>query len=135
MFASNEKKKTEAIKRMKMLGLVPARIEDFEAAGIVSAHSPLGGYYHLDIVQQMLVNNIEREHNVLVYLVIRSNTDFGVMDSFLFVSDFEDEWERDRIDIENNIALTYTYNHSCPHCSEFGSIQFKCVGGGIYRVM
>ena len=135
MSISREAKKAEAVERMKKLGIVPAVIREFEQSDVVEVtEPPFGGLYYLDEYQKKKAAEIEQESNCLVYLVVRSCTSIGMMDSFLIVSDYEEEWEYDREDIENDIVFTYTYNYSAPECSEFDSIGIKRIGGGLIRV-
>ena len=135
MNISREEKKAEAIQRMKALGIVPGVIKEFERYDIVEVtEPPLGGLYYLNEDQKKMVADIENEHNCLVYLVVRSYTSIGMMDSFLIVSDYEEEWEYDREDIENDIVFTYTHNYDEPMWSEFGSIGIKKIGGGLIRI-
>ena len=43
------------------------------------------------------------------------------------------EWQTDREDLKDNIALSYVYNVDCPDFSEFGSIGFAQRFGGLVR--
>ena len=40
----------------------------------------------------------------------------------------------DHKDIADGYAMTYTINHDAPYCSEFGSIAFKPMFGGLIRI-
>ena len=68
------------------------------------------------------VHEFEERNNALVYHVIHSFTTIGEMESFLYVSDYPEEWERDRADIKDGQQLVYVFNKDMPDCSEFGSI-------------
>lgn len=127
-------KKEEAIKRMKAMGIIKDAIKQFEEDDIVMiSEPPLGGLYWLDEKQKGMVAEFEKEYNALVYLVVRSYTNIGVMDSIFYVSNYEEEWFMDNADIEENYACVYVVNHDMPECSEFGTIAWKNVGGGILR--
>ena len=54
-----------------------------------------------------------------------SYTEFGRMISFLYVSNHQEEWAEDCMNLLNEEALTYTHNYDAPECSEFGYISFK----------
>lgn len=128
-------KKAEAIKRMKTMGIIRDAIKQFEEDDIVMiSEPPLGGLYWLNDEQKRMVKDFENEWDALVYLVVRSYTNIGVMDSIFYVSKHEEEWEMDNADINENYACVYVINHDMPDCSEFGTIAWKNVGGGILRV-
>lgn len=135
MKVSREIKKEEAIKRMKAMGIIPDAVKQFKKEDIVMiSEPPLGGLYYLNEEQKEMVKNFENEWNALVYLVVRSYTNIGIMDNIFYVSDHADEWEMDNDDISSNYALVYVVNHDMPDCSEFGTIAWKSVGGGVLRV-
>ena len=127
-------KKEEAIKRMKAMGIINDAIKQFKEDDIVMiSEPPLGGLYWLDDEQKGMVAEFEKEYNALVYLVVRSYTNIGAMDNLFYVSNHEEEWFMDNADIEENYACVYVINHDMPECSEFGTIAWKSVGGGILR--
>lgn len=135
MNVSMEIKKAEAIKRMKALGIFPQTIQQFKRENLVSySEPPMGANYWLDDEQKAIVKEFEQEHNALVYFATRSYTKFGKLDSFLFVSDYEEEWEMDNEDIKDGYALAYVYNYDVPDFSEIGSIMVKERFGGLVRV-
>lgn len=135
MNISIEDKKKEAVARMKALGIFPQTIEQFEKDGYVSiSDPPFGAFYWADGKDLERIKQFEAEHNALVYVVIRSYTNIGKMDSFLFVSDYEEEWQMDRDDIEHQQALAYVYNHDIPDFSEIGAIGLELtVAAGLRR--
>lgn len=135
MNVSMEIKKAEAIKRMKALGIFPQTIQQFKRENLVSYSEPtMGANYWLDDEQKAIIKEFEQEYNALVYFAIRSYTEFGKLDSFLFVSDYEEEWEMDNEDIKDGYALAYVYNYDVPDFSEIGSIMVKERFGGLVRV-
>ena len=130
-----ENKKVEAIQRMKKLHIIANAIRQFKDDDVVMiSERPFGALYWLDEEQKKMVADFEKEYNALVYMVVRTNTEFGLLDSLLYVSDHEDEWEMDNVDIKAGYVLAYVVNHDCPDFSEFGSIAVKSVGGGLVRV-
>lgn len=135
MNISFEEKKAEAISRMKMLGIFPETIKQFERDGKISrSDPPVGAYYWVEGEELEAIRKFEQEHNYLVYTVIRSYTSIGMMDSYLFVGDDREEWELDRSDFKEGCAFTYTVNYDAPDCSEFGSIGFKLgIAAGLVR--
>ena len=131
-----ELKKQEAIRRMKMIGIFDGSVKDFERENLLSQSlSPIGACYWVNGEQLERVRKFEEKHNALVYFVIHSYTEFGQMDSYLFVSDYEDEWEQEREDLKHNQALAYVYNYNTTNCSEFGFIGFEMTAAaGLKRI-
>ena len=121
-----EEKKTEALGRMKMLGIFTPTIQQFNELGKISvSEPPFGAFYWIEGEDLGRVRKFEREYDALVYTVIRSFTDVGVMDSFLFVSDYLEEWKDDRELLKEGEALAYVYNHDMSDCSEIGHIGIE----------
>lgn len=133
---TNIKKKQEAIARMKMWGIFPHTIKQFEKDNLVSESAPpLGACFWLNDEQLARVRQFEKENSALVYHVIHSYTSIGEMESYLFVSDYPEEWEIDREDIKTGQQLVYVYNHDAPDCSEFGSIGIRrTAAAGLQRI-
>ena len=136
MNISIEEKRTEAIARMKSWGIYPGIRKQFEKDAIVSESAPpLGACYWLDEEQMARVREFQDQYNALVYHVIHSFTNFGEMESYLYVSDYPEEWERDREDISEGQQLAYVYNKTMPDCSEFGTIGVeRTPAAGLKRV-
>nr|DAG11195.1 MAG TPA: hypothetical protein [Caudoviricetes sp.] len=134
MNISIEEKKTEAIRRMKMLGIFPETIKQFEAGYVSRSEPPFGAYYWVEGEELEALRKFEEEHDCLVYTVVRSYTSIGMMDSYLFVGDDVEEWELDRDDLKDGYAFSYTVNYDAPDCSEFGTIGIKLsVAAGLVR--
>lgn len=134
MTISREEKKIEAIARMKLWGIYPPIRKQFEKEDIVSESAPpLGACYWLGGEQLARVRKFEEEHNALVYHVIHSFTNIGEMESYLYVSDYPEEWPQDRRDIKEGQQLVYVFNHDMPDCSEFGSIGVALTGAAGLR--
>ena len=112
MRISIENKKIEAVKRMRALGIFQETIRQFE-----------------------------KKNDALVYVVIRSYTTIGRMDSFLFVSDHAEEWECDHEDIDMAFSadsqgvLAFVSNIDAPDCSEMGYIGIsQTPAAGLRRI-
>lgn len=127
--------KSEAVKRMKALGIFPPTIRQFQDDGYISiSEPPFGAFFWAEGDELNEIREFETEHNALVYLVVRCYTDIGQMDSYLYVSEDESDWEDDMEDIKNECAFTYTINREWPDCSEFGRIGFeKTIAAGLRR--
>lgn len=125
MRISIEEKKAEAIERMKALGIFPQTIKQFKDESYISiSEPPLGAFYWAEGEDLERIRQFEAENDALVYVVIRSYTTIGKLDSYLFVSDYAEEWEVDRKNIREvgDGLLAYVYNHDAPECSEMGYI-------------
>ncbi len=123
--AEKANKKEEAIKRMKAWGLDSRMIEAFEENGtIYQTISSLGTCFNLDEDTLKRVREFEEGADALVYHVIFNRTEFGDMESLLYVSDIED-WELDWDDIKKSSPMSYVYNLNYPDFSGIGSIGVK----------
>ena len=137
---SRENKKQEAIKRMTALGLFKPCIKAFAKYDEVQLSEPTGGLYEFsdDAELNEKVLEFEREHDALVYNVIHTpiRIDGIVMDmyNFLYVSDYEEEWDMDNDDIADGYVMAYVWNKSDDFLSEFGSIAVQERIGGLVRV-
>ena len=127
-----ERKKQEALDRMKMLNLYPNIIKEFQQDNTVNM-SELGFLYWLTDEQKQYVSEFETEHDALVYHVIHNYTEFGELLTFFYVSDQEEEWEYDRADLKDGYACAYVKNLDEDAFSEFGSVAFKEQFGGLVR--
>ncbi len=139
MNVSREIKKVEAIKRMKALGLFAPCIKAFKRDE-VQLSEPTGGLYEFSSNTELTakVKEFENEYNALVYHVIHTpaRIDGEVMDmyNFLYVSDYQEEWEADNVDIEYGYTMSYVWNKTIDYFSEFGSIAVQGRFGGLVRV-
>lgn len=140
MKVSREIKKVEAINRMKELGLFAPCIKVFKSRDEVQLSEPTGGLYEFSSNKELTtkVQEFERENNALVYHVIHTPAmiDGEAMDmySFLYVSDYQEEWEVDNADIKEGYVLAYVWNKTIDYFSEFGSIAVKGMFGGLVRI-
>ena len=130
-----EQKKMEAIHRMQAAGIpddIIVALDDEDK--IFISEQPFGLFVELNEEELDRVRKFEQKHNVLVYMVIRSATHLGMMDSLLFVNDDVSEWYMDREDLESKTAFAYVYNHVLPVLSEFGQIGWENgAAGGLLR--
>ena len=133
MNVSIEVKRTEAIMRMKALGIFPMTIQQFEYGDHVSiSMPPAGAFFWAEGEDLERIKRFESEHNALVYVVIRSYTSIGKMDSMLFVSDHPENWAMDRIDLMLSQATAYVHIFATPDRSGLGSIGIAgTIGAGL----
>lgn len=131
-----ENKKVEALKRMKVLGLFGPCIKSFDKHNEVQLTEPTGGLYEFsdDTELNAKIKEFEEQYNALVYHVIHTYTQFGELYSFLFVSDYEEEWEMDNEDIKDGYVIAYVWNKTDDWMSEMGSIVVQERFGGLVRI-
>ena len=92
-----DKQKAEALARMKLLGIFPETIKQFDRDWKVSiSEPPLGACYWAEGWDLDRIEQFEEDHDALVYLVIRSYTTHGKKDDYLYVSKHEESGEQDR---------------------------------------
>ena len=135
MNVSREIKKEEAIRRMKALDLYKPYIESFIKRDEIFMSEMTGGVYEFSSNTELVnkVREFEDDHKALVYHIIRTVTVDGEIYSFLFVSDYQEEWGMDNADITNGVAFAYGWNATDEWCSEFSSIGVRGKFGGIIR--
>lgn len=129
-----EQQKQEAIKRMKKLGIMEQPIKEFEEEGKINLSEGPGLLYWLNDEEQEMVRKFEEENNGLVYHVIKTQMNLGLMYSFLYVSEHIEEWQMDMEDLGDNQTLAYVVNTTMSDCSEFGTIGIEPSIGGLKRI-
>lgn len=133
---TREEKKKEAIERMKLWGIFPATIRQFEKEDLLSESlPPVGACFWVEGDSLAKVREFEKKHDALVYFVIHSYSNIGELECYLYVSNYPEEWEMDREDIKAGRQLVYVRNLDMPDCSEFGSIGIaRTPAAGLRRV-
>lgn len=127
--------KKEAVRRLKMLGILDEAIGEFERNQTVILSGDLGYLHRLTAEQKEIVRKFERRTGNLVYHVLRSVTPMGEMLSMLYVSDDPDgwEWEFAREDLRMRLPVAYVVNLDHEDLSEYGTIVIKPLLGGVIR--
>lgn len=108
----NFKMVKEAVIRMERLGLCDVSRSDektiikmFVDEGLLFISRPgmgnrIGVLSPINEAEQKLVDEFENQYGALVYHAIRNEFEMGVCYTFLYVSKDEEEWEKDRNDLE-----------------------------------
>lgn len=130
----NKEMKSEAIKRMKEMGLFDGAIGDFEREDVVCISKNGGFIYGLSEEEKELKNNFEKETGNLIYHMIHSKMAGFDMVSALIVSKYKEDWPMEQYDKNNGYVFTYTFNLDEPQFSEFGTIGVECRYGGLVRI-
>lgn len=132
--ATRTELKNEAVKRMKLLEIHCNAIEEFDMEDRLNVSEFMGILYWLntkDVLRE--IKEIEEKYEVMVYHVILTNTEYGKLYSFLYVSEDVEMWEQERKDIYDNWPCCYVYNQEYPYDSEFGGIKIDKINGGLMR--
>lgn len=123
---TRQEMKAEALDRMKLLHIYPETIRQFEREDLISESAPpFGACFWLNEAQRERVRQLETKYNILIYHVIHSFTTIGEMESYLYMSEYSEEWEDDRADLKEGTATAYVYNCDDPELSEFGYIGVR----------
>ena len=125
----------EAVARMKLLGILKTPINEFKKEGALNLSEALGLLYWLDDEEKKMVADFEKDNGGVVYHVIKTLSNIGLMYSLLYVSKHTEEWEMDRADIQEGRAFVYVVNKDMPDCSEFGTIGIRPLFGGVLRTL
>jgi hypothetical protein len=131
-----ENKKQKAIELMNKLDIYKPYIKGFRENNQICFFENFGGSWAEQEPELMAkIQEFEKEHNCLVYAVTHEYTDFGECYDFLYISDYEDDWEY-LFSKEGTTfyVVAYVWNKDVEWCSEFGTIGIRSFGGGIKRV-
>lgn len=129
---SKEKMKQEAVKRMEAMAIIDETIAQFSQSDLVS-FSRNGGNFWLTDKMKHLVSEFEEDYQGIVYYAILSNTSIGQMFSVFFVSEDTSTWSDDWQELKDGYQFVYVFNLDNPMFSEFGTIAFQPVFGGLVR--
>lgn len=131
-----EEKKQKALELMKKLDIYKPYIKGFEKDNNVCFFEGFGGFWAEQEPELMAkIQEFEKEHNCLVYAVTHEFLEFGECYDFLYISDYEEDWE-EMLYPQGNMyyVFAYVWNKDCEWCSEFGTIGIRAFAGGIKRV-
>ena len=124
---------TEALLRMKKLHLHENAVKEFYEEGKLNK-SEHGILYWLDEKEQNMIKEWEKETGCMVYHVILDEFEFGTCYSFLYVSEYSEEWTEDDKWLEQGCPIAYVMNVTRSDYSEFGSIGIRPAYGGVLRI-
>lgn len=149
---SEKEKIIEAGKRLKELGLdndmfinpfiKNQKIFQYETVNISEKLVMSGISFDPDDECKKAINNIKKNKG-LPYAAIKSITEFGVLYSILYVSDYFGDWGYERPNECKTIKSygektffvdSYVYNSTDDILSDYGSILVQNTNGGLVRV-
>ena len=131
-----ENKKQKAIELMNKLDIYKPYIKSFRENNQICFFENFGGFWAEQEPELMTkIQEFEKEHNCLVYAVTHEFLEFGECYDFLYISDYEEDWDEMLYPQGNKYyVFAYVWNKDCDWCSEFGTIGIRSFGGGIKRV-
>lgn len=134
METSRKKMKEEAVRRLLKWGLHLNVVREFKEEGKLNRSEGPGLLYWLTDEEQQIVKRFEKDHNKIVYHLIKTPTSIGMLYNILYVGADVGEWTLDNDDLMAGQQLVYVKNMDADDCSEFGSIGIKrTVAGGLER--
>lgn len=131
-----ENKKQKAIELMNKLDIYKPYIKSFRENNQICFFENFGGFWAEQEPELMTkIQEFEKEHNCLVYAVTHEFLEFGECYDFLYISDYEEDWD-EMLYPQGNMyyVFAYVWNKTDDWCSEFGTIGIRSFGGGIKRV-
>ncbi len=116
----------ECIERLKIIVDNDTCINEFAKYNIVMiSESPKGGLYGLEKQDRDNITRIEDLCHGKVYLIMRSFTNLGTMDSFFYVDSDRSEWDEQKNNLGQGYADCWVINHDMDEHAEYGRIAFK----------
>ena len=139
-----EKQKNEALNRLRLLQmkfeLLENVVTEFEQNDTLYYSEYInknaqGILYYVTNNEEITnaIKEFEEKHQAKVYHVILTPLIYGRMLSLLYVSQYTEEWQRDRNELSEGLPLAYCINLDNEVTSEFGGIQIEKANGGITR--
>ena len=124
MNITTENKKQKALELMKTLDIYKPYIKGFEKDNNVCFFEGFGGFWAYQEPELMAkIKEFEEKHNCLVYAVTHEYLEFGECYDFLFIPDYEEEWNEVLYRQGRTFyAYAYVWNKTDDYCSEFGTI-------------
>lgn len=137
--------KTEAIERLKILQdkfeLMETVTKEFKKDNVVYYSEYVNHNFQAILYwvtnEEKYVNiikEVEEQKNILVYHAILTPTINGTRLTLLYVSQYQDEWQNDRDELQEGLPVAYCINLADPQMAEFGGIQIKGAMGGIRQL-
>lgn len=140
-----EQQKNEAINRLRLLQmnfeLLENVVTEFEQDDILYYSEYInknaqGILYYISNSEELTntIKEFEEKHQAKVYHAILTPLICGRMLSLLYVSQYTEEWQRDRNELSEGLPLAYCINLDDEVTAEFGGIQIAKANGGITRI-
>ena len=139
-----EQQKNEALNRLRLLQmkfeLLENVVTEFEQDDTLYYSEYInkntqGILYYVSNSEELTntIKEFEEKHQAKVYHAILTPLTYGRMLSLLYVSQYTEEWQRDRNELSEGLPLAYCINLDDEVTAEFGGIQIAKANGGITR--
>lgn len=123
--------RAECIERLKIITIIDTCVKCFKEEGkVFISEDPHGYLYDLEKADEANLAYVESKIDGKVYLIMRTHTPYGVLDSFFYVESNVEEWAKERTNLRKGIADCCVINHAMGNFLEFGSVQFELGFGG-----
>lgn len=141
MRATREEQMLEAVRRLQVWQADEFAAEALEK-GTLAMFERFYGFKHNDFIvlacrvpDEILeqIREIEGNYGILTYMVVKTETEFGVLYDLIYVGRDKDDWEIDAGLMEDSVTMSYCINSTIPEFSEFGTIGLGNKLGGMYR--
>lgn len=130
--ASRAEMMSEAVARMKMLGVSSESIKRLQNSGQLNFGMENGHIFPLENLEKRQIQMLEDNEENLVYAVVRNDSFCGKLVSYIMVSRFKSDWGLEQESIKNgNRVMAYVCNCDVPSRSEMGMISVKTIAGGM----
>ena len=139
-----EQQKNEALNRLRLLQmkfeLLENVVTEFEQDDTLYYSEYInkntqGILYYVSNSEELTntIKEFEEKHQAKVYHAILTPLTYGRMLSLLYVSQYTEEWQRDRNELSEGLPLAYCINLDDEVPAEFVGIQIAKANGGITR--
>ena len=132
----------EATKRLAMLDLHPNVLKEWRESNTLYyserarwGNTPVGILYWISNKEKLVeaVRDFQNKYDAVVYHCTHEYFEFGEVLDMFYVSKNKEDWEQDREDLKSGYAFVNACNLDDASMSDFGTIGFKAVGGGLVR--
>ena len=133
---NKQARKEQAIKYLQQLDIYKPYIDGFEKEDQVCVFEHYAGFWVYQYPEiEAKMKAIEKQFGCTVYAITHEFMPFGECYSFLFVSQYKDEWDMLLHSDKNKHSIyAYVWNKSDEWCSELGSVAVISGLGGITRI-
>lgn len=128
-----EKKKTEALRRIGILKIKRSVQRAFEETGKVYKAAD-GNLEETGSWEEERIREWEKETGNRVYYVMENFTCLGMLFTMLYVSDNRSRWKGEKEEIKSGCFMAYCINLSNEDLSEYGYISVETIKGAAIRV-
>jgi len=125
--STKKKQIIEAVKRMEILDSILdfniSTVKDFERDGTVYYSERRSNIFYKELSRveddpkiTSIIEELEKQWGALVYHVSLSYDSLNCWWSFLYVSAHEEEWEKDKGNLEDGLPYVYCYDKTEDRC-------------------